>query len=298
MSAGQVTDGAGVKRAVVESHSSRIGIKGSTALDNGMEATYGVELGVNLDGDAENTTPGVANALTTRNTFVGLKGNFGEVRVGKHDTPAKLATGGMDVFADTYGDMNRLVSADTRRAENAVAYINKFGPVGVAYAHVTDLAGQDRTFADGTRKADSLMLNYSNGSYIAALGHTVGKAQPVNSKLKETNVGLGWKSEAGHKANFVHETSRVTVGGVGASVKTNLINGVYKVGNVDLKAQYGQSKIGNTGVKETLTTVGADYNLGKKTAVYGLLSENKFKGGAVVNGNINKAAVVGVVTEF
>ncbi|QTR51636.1 porin [Candidatus Thiothrix anitrata] len=322
VSAGSVKDGDGAnvkKRGAVESHSSRIGVKGATALDNGMEATYGVELGVQLDGDAENVSNGTANGLTTRNTFVGLKGNFGEVRVGKHDTPAKLATAGMDVFADTYGDMNRIIEADAIRAENVVAYINKFGPVGFAYAHSTDVGGQDRNYNmdyttdrrfntplltttdDGTVKADSIMVNYSNGPFVAALGHTAAKAtHPTivgSEKAKMTNIGLGYKAEAGHKVNFIHETDKVTDAGGSEKAKSNLINGVYKIGNVDLKAQYGKTKVSGTDYSETLTSVGVDYNLGKKTAIYGLVSDNKEKSGGVKT-NINKAAVVGLVTEF
>ena len=105
---GQIKDGS-AKRTGVESHASRFGIKGSHALNNGLEATYGIEYGLNLDGDdgastqgsgigsmgSSDTNPGV----NSRNQFVGLKGGFGEIRAGKHDTPAKLATAGQDVFA-------------------------------------------------------------------------------------------------------------------------------------------------------------------------------------------------------
>ena len=54
-SVGQVkttVDGVTTKNTAVESHNSCIGIKGSTALDNGLEATYGLEYAVDLDGDA------------------------------------------------------------------------------------------------------------------------------------------------------------------------------------------------------------------------------------------------------
>ncbi|WP_308874232.1 porin [Thiothrix subterranea] len=83
---------------VVESHSSRLGVKGSTELDNGLSATYGLEYGIDLDGDNEKGTNGQSRSLNARNTFVGLKGGFGEVRVGRHDTPAKLATAGLRCF--------------------------------------------------------------------------------------------------------------------------------------------------------------------------------------------------------
>lgn len=77
-SVGTVDTGA-TSQTLVESHASRFGIKGSTELDNGLSATYGLEYGVGLDGDD-------AAVLVGRNQFVGVKGGFGEVRLGRHDT--------------------------------------------------------------------------------------------------------------------------------------------------------------------------------------------------------------------
>ncbi len=288
----KTTSAAGVTTTTnaVESHSSRFGIKGATALDNGMEATYGLEYGINLDGDVSRTP-------SARNTFVGLKGNFGEVRVGRHDTPAKLATAGQDVFADTYGDMLSIITTDNDRVDNAVAYINKFGPVGFAAAHSTSIDGDD---AAGVNKgnANTFMVNYGNGPWYAGLGHTAiqNDANVTTGSNKKTNLGLGYKAEAGHQVNLVMENAKNSSTNV--KTKAALINGVYKMGNVSLKAQYGESKPTGLG-KEKLTSVGADYSLGKKTAVYLLHSDNKNTNNALVGtGDRTKATAVGLVTEF
>ena len=297
-------NGASTTTSTVESHASRFGVKGATALDNGMEATYGLEYGIDLDGEA-------STSLTSRNTFVGLKGNFGEVRVGKHDTPAKLATAGQDVFADTYADMGNIINVDNHRVNNAVAYINKFGPVGFAYAHSTNPVG-----AEAGPNANSAMVNYSNGPWYAGLGLTSVQGQALSfpapatsvantpSVAKHVNLGLGYKAEAGHQVNLVLENSKATDGS-NTKQKAALINGVYKIGNVSLKAQYGEAKdsgyaAGSNG-KEKLTTVGADYSLGKKTSVYLMHSDNKNPSrvtGGVTEGNRSKATAVGLVTEF
>ncbi|MDD5394617.1 MAG: porin [Thiothrix sp.] len=297
----------------VESHSSRLGVKGSTALDNGMEATYGLEYGLNLDGDngggttSAATGTAAADTLTSRNTFVGLKGKFGEVRVGKHDTPAKLATAGQDVFADTYADMSNIVNADQNRVNNAVAYINKFGPVTFATAYTTSGIGA----ADTAGNAHSTMLAYGNGPWSAALGYTAVKtnvetAAAVQS-VKQTNLGLGWKSEAGHAVNLIMENDKNTNGTANTSTKekTTLLNGVYKMGNVGLKAQVGSRKgsgaaNADANGTEKLTSVGVDYSLGKKTSVYLLSSSNKNTGavsGAALKTD-TKATAIGLVTEF
>lgn len=291
-------------RNVVESHASRFGIKGATALDNGMEATYGLEYGINLDGDVSRTP-------SARNTFVGLKGNFGEVRVGRHDTPAKLATAGQDVFADTYADMGNIISSDNDRVDNAVAYINKFGPVGFAAAHSTSIDGDD---ADGVNKgnANTFMVNYGTGPWYAGLGHTAIQNNDgvTTGSNKKTNLGLGYKAEAGHQVNLVMENGKNASSN--EKDKAALINGVYKMGNVSLKAQYGERKHSGgaaaTNGKEKLTTLGADYSLGKKTSVYLIHSDNKNMAALADSSSANtgttartdrvKATAIGLVTEF
>ena len=299
---GQIKDGSD-KRTGVESHASRIGIKGSHALNNGLEATYGIEYGLNLDGDDGDSTQGSGigsmgsvdtnPGVNSRNQFVGLKGGFGEVRVGKHDTPAKLATAGQDVFADTYADMSNIVAVDGHRVNNAVAYINKVGPVGFAAAHSsgTGLTGVAGTNGDNSVDANSAMVNYGNGPWYAGLGYT-----QIKDTLKGGNLGLGWKSEAGHQANLIYEEVDYDDPTIGDD-ENILVNGVAKMGAVGLKAQYGEGKRDGRG-KEKLASVGLDYSLGKKTSVYLLHSQDKNPTRAAGDTNKVKATAVGLVTEF
>lgn len=283
----------------LESHASRIGVKGSTALDNGMEATYGIEFGLNLDGDnggatSLGNTSTVGNSLSSRNQWVGLKGNFGEIRAGRHDTPSKLATAGQDVFADTYADMNNIIFADNLRVNNAVAYINKFGPVGFAYAHSSGATN------DFDPDADSAMVNYSNGPWYAGLGYTHMRkvAGTAGTNGNQANLGLGWKAEAGHEVNVVLESVKAT--NTGVKTKNALINGVYRIGNVGLKAEYGQSNPDGAPEKAKLGAVGVDYHFGKKTSAYLLHSDFKNSNYAVSGAPQarTKATAVGLVTEF
>ncbi|OQX04870.1 MAG: hypothetical protein BWK73_35075 [Thiothrix lacustris] len=205
--------------------------------------------------------------------------------------------------------MLNIISADNDRVDNAVAYINKFGPVGFAAAHSTGIAGQD---ASGVNKgnANTFMVNYGNGPWYAGLGHTAIQNDDLvtTGSAKKTNLGLGWKAEAGHAVNLVMENGKASA--TNEKDKAALINGVYKMGNVALKAQYGERKhsgsaTANNNGKEKLTSVGVDYSLGKKTAVYLLHSDNKNMDATVnglatntTNSSRVKATAVGLVTEF
>lgn len=307
-SAGEVKAATGTKTTAVESHSSRFGIKGSTELNDGMSATYGLEYGLDMDGDngggaaaGGNVGTGNSLGLGARNTFVGLKGGFGEVRLGRHDTPAKLATAGLDVFADTYADMANIINADAHRVNNVVAYINKFGPVGFAAAHSTGVGSA--TTGDGAAEANSVMANYSTGPFYAGLGYTDvdgGSVAGVGvSAAEHINLGLGYKAEAGHAVNFVMENS---MGATDVEDDAMMLSGVAKMGAVSFKAAVGQSERSGAAAgangKEEMTAIGFDYGLGKKTSVYILGTENKNTAKVEAGATKTTATVLGVVTEF
>ena len=124
----------------IKSNASRVGVKASKKLENGMTFSGQVELEIDAAGDKTKSSD---DLIKLRNTYVGLKGGFGEVRVGMHDTPYKIATSKLDVFGDTYADYNNIIQNDNR-VGNAIAYLNKFGPIGVAAAYSTSITANDK----------------------------------------------------------------------------------------------------------------------------------------------------------
>lgn len=106
-----------------EGRASRIGVKGSEDLGGGLKAIYQVEFGINLN-DTNNNVINNADAITMRNSFVGLAGGWGTFLMGRHDTPLKISTAKLDLFADTMADYNGTVGFQDLRADNAVAYIS------------------------------------------------------------------------------------------------------------------------------------------------------------------------------
>ncbi|MGB7543750.1 MAG: porin, partial [Burkholderiales bacterium] len=51
----------------------------------------------------------VKGALVSRNSFLGLAGDFGAIKLGKTDAPYKLSTGRMDPFSASVGDYNSIM---------------------------------------------------------------------------------------------------------------------------------------------------------------------------------------------
>ena len=87
----------------IASHNSRIGFKGTEGLGNGLTAVWQLELGVQPS-DTNNVTINNADAITYRNSFIGLTGGWGTAVIGRHDTPLKISTGSLDLFGDTIAD--------------------------------------------------------------------------------------------------------------------------------------------------------------------------------------------------
>src|SRR5665811_1711022 len=96
---GTATNGtAGTTVGRVSSNTSRIGLKGSEDIGDGLSAIWQVESQLYV-GDATVAT------LGTRNTYAGFKGDsFGTVLAGRHDTPYRLSTRRLDVFPDGVAD--------------------------------------------------------------------------------------------------------------------------------------------------------------------------------------------------
>lgn len=81
----------------VANEASRIGVKGSEDLGNGLKAIYQYEFGVNIDGNG--TAADANNPLNRRLSSVGLTGGFGTVVLGRVWSAPYLYVGSLtDVF--------------------------------------------------------------------------------------------------------------------------------------------------------------------------------------------------------
>lgn len=77
-----------VKRTALHNYSSRLGFKGERKFNDSVSGIMQIETGIAPDDNANSGT------LASRNSFVGLKGQFGTVIGGKHDMPFKSLEGG------------------------------------------------------------------------------------------------------------------------------------------------------------------------------------------------------------
>lgn len=282
------TGGTAENTVAISSNSSRLGFKGTEDLGNGLSAVWQMETGVDLD---KNTT----SDFMTRNSFVGLSSKTaGTVLIGRHDTPYKLATGGLDVFGDTMGDYNAVIGNVNgtvyfdSRLGNVAAYISPTWS-GFHFAAATVAANETGSSATSNPSAYSLAGIYSNGPMFASLSYekasdttdavSTGAGLPavtVGGEAHATKLGLGYTMDA-LKLGFVWEGIKAnsTTSPTGALNRNALLlNAAYTMGNNVLKAQYakaGESDVADTGANQWV--IGVDHNFSKRTSVYALYSK-------------------------
>jgi predicted porin len=249
----------------LNSNASRLGVKGKTEIADGLYAVYKAEFEMCVDdGDCKGQT------FTQRNIMGGIKGSFGTVWAGKHDTPTKLAQNKIDLFNDLEGDIKSTFEGENR-VSNIVAYtsptMNGFSTtVAMIPGEGADVDGDgkdDTGLTDGTSYSVSYTMN---NLYVAIAGDQDVDSQDLirlvaQYKMDALKVGvmyqqnednLGTKDESGFFVSAAYQLDEKTT----------------------LKAQYGSIEDDADGDEEETLSLGGDYKLAKSTKVYVFYTDN------------------------
>ncbi len=290
----------------------RIGVKGSEDLGNGLKAIYQIELGFSLS-DSNNNGAVNNEAITMRNTFAGLSGGWGTALAGRHDTPLKISTGPLDLFADTMADYNNTVGFMDLRVDNAIAYISPSfsGFTFAAAVHAGGGATAGIPSPSYNPNSDSLAEGYSfagiykNGPWYASLAYEgLGGELACNTDFCDAEtwgkwrVGLGILDWNGFTLTGIYEGWDNGYWADGAKADLWNVQAGYTFGNFMIKAMYGsntQKDIASyAGYVDNLATgdfyeacagctddfnyktwtFGVDYNMSKRTKAFLLYTAN------------------------
>lgn len=119
---------------------SRLGFRGTEDLGGGYRTTFNLETGFDpSSGQQQNSF-----RFFDRQAWVGVGGGFGEVRLGRQNTPMFLYSGNMDAFGGaTYGSAYNNFSNWLARVDNDVSYISPklYNSVAELHYSVGDKAG-------------------------------------------------------------------------------------------------------------------------------------------------------------
>jgi predicted porin len=249
----------------LNSNASRLGVKGKTEIADGLYAVYKAEFEIAVDdGDTKGQT------FNQRNIMAGIRGSFGTVWAGKHDSPTKLAQNKIDLFNDLEGDIKNTFEGENR-VSNIVAYtspnINGFATtVAMMPGEGADLDG-DGNDDTGLTDGISYSVSYTKDNlYIAVAGD-----QDVDSQ-DLMRIVAQYKIDA-LKLGVMYQQNEDNLGTKDES--GFFVSAAYKLDSkTTLKAQYGSIEDDADGDKEDTMSLGADYKLAKGTKLYVFYTDN------------------------
>ncbi|MBA6291638.1 porin [Colwellia sp. MB3u-70] len=236
----------------VKSNASRIGLKGTHDLGEGLSVIYKAEFQVDLDGDSAK-----GDSITDRNQYVGLAGGFGEVLLGKNDTMLKQSQGKVDLFSDLNGDIKSLWKGENRMADTLSYKSPKFSDfqLGVTYIAEDAIDAEDGVsvaifYGDAKLKKSAIFASVAVDSDVN--GYDITRAT-VQGKVSGVVLGA-----------IVQSQEKIDGSG---EMDGFMVSAKYKVDKITFKGQY-QAADFKDGDDKSGITLGADYSLAKSTKLY------------------------------
>jgi predicted porin len=271
----------------LRNNASRLGVKGELGLTPSLTAIYQLEFGVNIDGDSDEDT------ISHRNQFVGLRGNFGTVKAGRHDTALKEAQGDFDLFDDLEGDIAGVFNGENR-LRNYIGYVtptlgNGFS-VTVNFFPGEDPDSGDDGLADGT----SISVDYQSESLYLALAHD----RDLDGYEIETTRAVGGYTWGQAQLMLLYQRTDAGIGeqdGFGASLAWTLGEYIAKFQYLDAD-QWRAGPLADSADEayESLWSMGLDRGLGENTRLFGFFTS----GDLGRTGERNRYLAVGIEHDF
>lgn len=298
--------------------SSRLGVKGSEDLGGGLRANFTLEHGLKVDTGAAN---GGSTRFWDRAAWVGLAGGFGELRLGRIDSPIGDIAGNV-LSAQPYDDL-KLVQTRAgqtyRRVDNAVTYLLPSMVPGLTaqlqYSTAADysVAGNAETTSGNTGKAYGLSVKYAAGPLSAGIGYeyardelpaaTAAGNQKANATLGYVGYDFGAaKVTAYYDAETAPVAQAFTAGVANGNNRRLTVAGA-KVAvpfSPDFTLIVGGSSarnvLGRTAGNDNaqITTIKGVYSLSKRTSVYGMFTN--VNNGAATSLNLADATLTAPTT--
>lgn len=273
----------------VASHSSRIGVKGSEDLGNGMKLGYLMEWSVGMDGGGD---------LGQRNRYVTLGGGFGTALFGKVDTPMKTLGRKVDLFGERAADtrtLTRATSAMDNRQNNVIAYVTpNLSGLSATLAYVTDVTSA--TGDNNDTDAFSANAIYSNGPLLIGGAYTQVAGETWDTATTKGKNERDYRLAGSYKMGAFKVVGSYTDTGSGGGVSKNdysvwQLGGAFDFGSNTIKAQYSDKSEGVKKSKDgaAVWAIGFEHKMSKRTMVYvdyGMVNNDKGSAIAITPGYI------------
>ncbi|QJD58146.1 porin [Pseudomonas sp. gcc21] len=272
-------DGADYSETNLSSNSSRLGFKGDHEINPNLRAFFQIEQQINFT--TGNSDGG--SDLSTRDTFVGLDGNFGAVQMGRFDSPFKTARGPANLFGDQVGDMRNLTRiGDARfdeRYDNTIQYSTPTfsGLTGrLAYSvHEGQSVELDESGDALDTDAISMALIYEGGPFEAALAYEMAEEDTGRGERDGLRAAGAYKLNDAFKLVGFYQTVDYKNDSVTALERDLLTSDTYGLGgefkiaaNTALKGMWMTRSADADDADSDMWVLGVEHKLDKAVRVY------------------------------
>lgn len=284
---------------------SRWGLRVSEDLGGGLAAIAQVESGFDISTGGQQQ-----GALFGRQAFVGLKGGFGTVTLGRQygaydDMKGALSLQGNSSFDATGGTPGvsgiGAWTGYSPRINNAIRYStnNYSGFSGT----VTYGLGEDKAGNRDASSSLSIGAVYSNGPIFVTLVHqneATGPRSATNGKNELQNTLIGGSYDLGVvKLGGGYNEARARVNGTNSDKAKEFFLGLSApLGATTLKAQYARSKVSGQAADNSIG-LEALYDFSKRTTAYVGYNITEYKDAGPTGGDLkNRRFGVGLRHKF
>ncbi len=268
----------------VSSNSSYLGFKGTEDLGNGLKALFQFESAVNADNG------GMFGA--NRDTYAGLAGAFGDIKLGVLTTPTRALGTAIDVNvgATSIGANTALISDqgfDTRQTNTAQFSTVNYGGFSGALAYI---AGENKNQNNAAKQNSTgwdLGLNYKNGPILVGLTYAQQKQRDlVDTKAKNTRVAFAYDFGAGSVRVLFNQAK--TEDSVGTDLKQNTwgLGGTFNAtptGKVVAQYYKANNMTGTDNSGAKLFELGYEHSFSKRTMLKVIYARLNNEDAAVYN---------------
>ena len=176
-----------------QQNGSRWGMRGTEDLGGGMAAVFALESGFSQD----DGSMGQGGLLFGREAYVGLRGGFGQVLIGRQYTPIDgmfAFTGGYAIEAWNKGSATAFgntgsIAANRIRQNNSLKYVTP--SMGGFSGTLMWAPGEDKTAGLGTGRFTSVGLGFANGPVALQFAYETSKAiTPATTFVLNPTTGV------------------------------------------------------------------------------------------------------------
>lgn len=272
-------NGADYKETNLVSNSSRLGFKVDHEIQPGLNAFAQIEQEINF---ASGSKDSKGIDFATRDTFVGLKSDtYGQVQVGRFDSPFKKARGPVNFFGDQLGDMRNVTRVgdlrfDERNA-NTIEYkspklldgLNILAALSLYDGVVDGTTASNVTESKKKTHIYDIAATYKTGAWDTAIAYeyfqenadSKGKRQSVRAAAayditKEFKLGGLYQFAKGDKDSI-------------PNVNIYGLAGTYKLTpKTSIMGEYFYRDVDATQANSSLIALGIEHKLDKAVRVY------------------------------